>query len=466
MLLPTPQVNSQASQHDVNTVLGDLRRFFMAGNTRNTAFRKQSLQRLLSEIRNREADIASALKSDLGKSDREAYLTETGMVLREIRIQIRNLGRWSGPQRVPTPFYLWPSSSRIVHEPLGVALLMAPWNYPFQMVMAPLVGAIAAGCCVLIKPSPDAPATAALMNEIVGSVFDPGHVRLLQGGVPLAQEVLRQRFDVIFFTGSPTVGRIVMRAAAEHLTPVILELGGKSPCIVDHDADLKVAARRIAWGKMLNAGQTCIAPDYILVHQSIKDAFIGALRQAFGELLGQDSRSNPHYARIIDAASHQRLQEMLDDAPQLYGGACSRESRFIEPTVLDEPPEDSALRSREIFGPLLPVYAFNTIDEAVQRINNGEKPLALYVFASKKVAEDVIGRTSSGGVCINDTVMHIANPYLPFGGVGESGMGRYRGRYSFEAFSHRKPVLSSAKSFDPPMRYPPYRWFNLIKRLL
>lgn len=466
MRIPSEPAPFVETEFEVNDVLSNLRLFFNQSYTLDKAFRKKTLLRLMSEIRSREADIASALKSDLGKSDREAYLTETGMVLREIRIQLRNLGRWSRPQRVATPFYLWPSSSRIVHEPLGVALLMAPWNYPFQMVMAPLAGAIAAGCCVLIKPSPDAPATAGLMQEIVGSVFDPGHVRLLQGGIPLAQEILRQRFDVIFFTGSPAVGRIVMRAASEHLTPVILELGGKSPCIVDHDANLKVASRRIAWGKMLNAGQTCIAPDYILVHHSIKDAFIGALRHAFNELLGQDPPANPHYGRIIDAASHQRLQEMLDDAPQLYGGACSRESRFIEPTVLDEPPEDSALRSREIFGPLLPVYAFNTIDEAVQRINNGGKPLALYVFASKKVAEDVIGRTSSGGVCINDTVMHIANPNLPFGGVGESGMGRYRGRYSFEAFSHRRPVLSSAKSFDPPMRYPPYPWFNLIKRLL
>lgn len=466
MRIPSEPAPFVETEFEVNDVLSNLRLFFNQSYTLDKAFRKKTLLRLMSEIRSREADIASALKSDLGKSDREAYLTETGMVLREIRIQLRNLGRWSRPQRVATPFYLWPSSSRIVHEPLGVALLMAPWNYPFQMVMAPLAGAIAAGCCVLIKPSPDAPATAGLMQEIVGSVFDPGHVRLLQGGIPLAQEILRQRFDVIFFTGSPAVGRIVMRAASEHLTPVILELGGKSPCIVDHDANLKVASRRIAWGKMLNAGQTCIAPDYILVHHSVKDAFIGALRHAFNELLGQDPPANPHYGRIIDAASHQRLQEMLDDAPQLYGGACSRESRFIEPTVLDEPPEDSALRSGEIFGPLLPVYAFNTIDEAVQRINNGGKPLALYVFASKKVAEDVIGRTSSGGVCINDTVMHIANPNLPFGGVGESGMGRYRGRYSFEAFSHRRPVLSSAKSFDPPMRYPPYPWFNLIKRLL
>lgn len=466
MTVLTPDIHSPETLPDVKGVIGDLRRFFLSEKTRNLSYRKQTLLRLRAEIIAREADIAVALKSDLGKSPQEAYLTESAMVLSEIKTHLRHMDRWSRPKRVSTPIYLWPSSAYMIHEPLGVALLMAPWNYPFQLVMAPLIGAISAGCCVLIKPSPEAPATSALMQEIVEAVFEPGHVRLLQGGIPLSQELLAHRFDIIFFTGSPHVGRIVMRAAAEFLTPVVLELGGKSPCIIDRDADLPVAARRIAWGKMLNAGQTCIAPDYILVHEAIRQRFIEELRLAFRILLGDKPHENPHYGRIVDSRSHQRLQDWLNTAEVVSGGSSSGEHRYMEPVILNVPDRESPLHHREIFGPLLPVYSFNSIDEVVQRVNNGDKPLALYIFASSVVAEEVIRRTSSGAVCINDTVMHAAHPNLPFGGVGESGMGRYRGKYSFEAFSHCRSVLRSPRSFDLPMRYPPYRWFNWIKKLL
>ena len=304
-------INTRNTVTDVQHALSSLKSHFSKGKTLPVSVRKEALHRLHVVIRQRENDIATALKSDLGKSAEEAYLTETAMVLREIRMQMRHLGKWSKTKRVPTPFFLLPSSSRIVHQPLGVALIMAPWNYPLQMVVAPLAGAIAAGCCVLVKPSPDAPATSALLQEIITAVFDPGHVCLLPGGIPLAQELLRHRFDVIFFTGSPAVGRIVMRAAAEHLTPVILELGGKSPCIVDDGADIKVAARRIAWGKLLNAGQTCIAPDYLLVKESLYRDFVQALRKQFNELMGPNPEKNPHYARIVDAGSMQRLKEMM-----------------------------------------------------------------------------------------------------------------------------------------------------------
>ncbi len=459
-------INTRNTVTEVQDALSSLKSHFAEGKTLPVSVRKEALHRLHKVIRQRENDIATALKSDLGKSAEEAYLTETAMVLREIRMQMRHLEEWSKTKRVPTPFFLLPSSSRIVHQPLGVALIMAPWNYPLQMVVAPLAGAIAAGCCVLVKPSPDAPATSAILQEIITAVFDPGHVCLLRGGIPLAQELLRHRFDVIFFTGSPAVGRIVMRAAAEHLTPVILELGGKSPCIVDDGADINVAARRIAWGKLLNAGQTCIAPDYLLVKESLKADFIQALRQQFDALLGNNPKNNPHYARIIDAGSMQRLQSMMQEGNIIHGGSSVNEERFIEPTVIGDVPEGSDLRSREIFGPLLPVYSFHHLDDAIARINADPPPLALYYFGKGDAGDEVVRRTRSGGVCINDTVLHIANPHLPFGGIGESGIGRYRGRYSFEAFSHYKPVLKSMRSFDLPMRYPPYRFFRWMKRLL
>ena len=440
--------------------------YFGTGTTRPERFRRTMLRRLDAALVNWEERLCEALWQDLHKSREEAILTELSIIRAEIRHHLRHLHAWMRPERRPTPMKLMPARSRIMAEPLGQALIVAPWNYPVQLLLNPLVGALSAGCTAVLKPSPHTPHVAKVLEGLIAEIFDEEYVAVVQGDREVNTQLFAMRWDVIFFTGSPMLGRVVMRAAAEHLTPVILELGGKSPCIVDRGADLRIAARRIAWGKCINAGQTCVAPDYVLIDRSLRDDFVEAFGTAVRELLGEDPRRSPHYARMVDARAYERVAGYLSQGRRLFGGACDAAERYIAPTLLGDVDPRSPVMQEEIFGPVLPVLTFETADEAVEFVTAREKPLALYYFGPEKRGREVLRRTSSGGACLNDTVMHIVNDHLPFGGVGNAGMGRYHGRESFEAFSHRRSVLEVPGRFDLPFRYPPYRLFRWVKKIL
>lgn len=442
------------------------REFFRSGATLDISFRKQMLRRLQRALSEWEKPLAEALYADLHKSYEEAYLTELSIVKGEVSHHLRNVSRWARCKRCATPLKMFPSRSRIVSEPLGSALIIAPWNYPVQLLLNPLVGAISAGCTALLKPSPYVPHVAAVLEQMIRATFEEQYVAIVQGNRDVNTALLSQRFDIIFFTGSPALGRRVMAAAAEHLTPVILELGGKSPCIVDSDADIEVAARRIVWGKGLNAGQTCIAPDYLLLHESIKERFVEAFKRESKALHGEDASLSAHYVRMVNERAFERVAGYLAEGKVVAGGRTKLEERYIEPTLLDDITPDAHVMQDEIFGPVFPILSFRETEEVVRFISEREKPLALYYFGSEKRGWEVIGRTSSGGACINDTIMHIANERLPFGGVGNSGMGRYHSRESFEAFSHRRAVVVTPTWLDLPFRYMPYKLFKLVKRLL
>ena len=450
----------------IQEIIQSQREFYSTGSSRDIAFRIKNLKRLQTAITTYEERIYEALWGDLHKSAYESYLTEVSMVLQEIRHHIRCLKRWAAARRVPSPFYLFGSKSRIVYEPLGVVLIVAPWNYPFQLLINPLVGALSAGNCVVLKPSPYTSRVAQVLAEMIASVFEPEYVAVVQGGHEVNQALWAERFDHIFFTGSPELGKVVMKAAAEYLTPVTLELGGKSPCIVDENADIGCAARRIAWGKCLNAGQTCIAPDYLLVHARVKNELLEKLIYYIRQFYGDQPEKSPDYPRIVRREAVERLERLMQKGKIVHGGKILPEENYISPTILDEVLPDDAIMQEEIFGPLLPVISFYHLEEAIGYINVREKPLALYYFGTTACAEEVIAKTSSGGVCINDTVMHIANSRLPFGGVGHSGMGKYHGFESFVTFSNRRSVLSSPTLWDIPLKYPPYRDFKLLKKFI
>lgn len=450
----------------IQEIIQSQREFYSTGSSRDIAFRIKNLKRLRTAITTYEERIYEALWGDLHKSAYESYLTEVSMVLQEIRHHIRCLKRWAAARRVPSPFYLFGGKSRIVYEPLGVVLIVAPWNYPFQLLINPLVGALSAGNCVVLKPSPYTSRVAQVLAEMIASVFEPEYVAVVQGGHEVNQALWAERFDHIFFTGSPELGKVVMKAAAEYLTPVTLELGGKSPCIVDENADIGCAARRIAWGKCLNAGQTCIAPDYLLVHVRVKNELLEKLIYYIRQFYGDQPEKSPDYPRIVRREAVERLERLMQKGKIVYGGKILPEENYISPTILDEVLPDDAIMQEEIFGPLLPVISFYHLEEAIGYINVREKPLALYYFGTTACAEEVIAKTSSGGVCINDTVMHIANSRLPFGGVGHSGMGKYHGFESFVTFSNRRSVLSSPTLWDIPLKYPPYRDFKLLKKFI
>ena len=426
----------------------------------------EMLRRLRKAITDNEEALTDALRTDLNKSYEEAYLTEISIILGEIDNFLKNLPRWAAPSKRKTPFKLFPSKSYILTEPLGVSLIIAPWNYPVQLLLNPLVGAIGAGCTAVLKPSPYVPNVAMVLERIIKATFDEEYIAIVQGNREVNTALLKERYDIIFFTGSPDLGRVVMRAAAENLTPVVLELGGKSPVVVDRTADIKLAAKRVAWGKSLNAGQTCIAPDYLLIHSEVKEQFVEAYKNALHELLGDDASKSEHYVRMVSDKAFKRVSGYLNDSRIRCGGATNAEERYIEPTLLDQVSPDSAIMREEIFGPVLPMIEIESTDEAINFILQREKPLALYVFAEQQEAERVVNLTSSGGACINDVIMHIANEYMPFGGVGNSGMGRYHGRDSLYSFSHRRSVLATSTKIDLPFRYMPYRWFSYIKRLL
>ncbi len=453
---------------DIVKLVGSQREFFNAGSTRDIAYRRAALQSLASGIEKCEGQILAALERDLGKAPFEAWSTEIGVVLGDIRYMLKNLDRLSGSRRVPTPLALMGGSSRILNEPLGVVLIIAPWNYPFHLLMRPLVGALAAGNCAVIKPSEQAAATSAASYDLIRNTFPPEYVTVVEGGADTAAALLEQNFDCIFFTGSPREGSQVMEAAARSLTPVILELGGKSPCIVDHNVDLKLCARRISWGKFLNAGQTCVAPDYILVDRRVKAKLLTELKQSITDFYGRQVQNNLDYARIINEMQFDRLTGLMNAGRIICGGEKDKETRFIAPTLIDQVTWSDPIMQEEIFGPLLPIIEYESLEEAIKMVNAGPKPLALYLFTrDRKIRDKVINETSSGGVCINDTVSHILPDQLPFGGVGSSGIGAYHGDDSFYCFSHRKSVFQNTTLFDLKVKYPPFRLsLKTLKRLM
>ncbi len=456
-------------ENTVNCIPGIVaaqRDFFATHATLPIDYRMEMLRKLRSAIVRHEQSLTDALYLDLHKSYEEAYLTEISIVLGEIDNFLKNLPRWAAPSKKKTPLKLKPSKSAIITEPLGVALIIAPWNYPVQLLLNPLVGAIAAGCTAVLKPSPYVPNVASALERLIKECFSEEYVAIVQGHRDVNSALLKERYDIIFFTGSPDLGRVVMRAAAENLTPVVLELGGKSPVVVDRSANIAIAAKRIAWGKTLNAGQTCIAPDYLLIHRDVKVQFIEAFKRALVELHGEDVQQSKHYVRMVSARAFERVSGYLNDGTIRHGGKVDAEDRYIEPTLLDSVSVDSAVMRQEIFGPVLPIIEIESVDEAIGFINKREKPLALYVFAEDGVAKHVVEHTSSGGACINDVIMHIANERMPFGGVGNSGMGRYHGRDSLYAFSHRRATLNTPTWIDLPFRYMPYKLFKYIKRMI
>lgn len=442
--------------------------YFRSGATKDIKFRKHMLKRLLSALEFWEERICDALWKDMHKSYEEAYLTELSIVKAEIKTHLKNVEKWARRKKAASPLKLFPSRSYIVKEPLGNSLIISPWNYPVQLLLNPLVGAISAGCTAVLKPSPYVPTVSKIIEEMISETFAEDYIAVVQGNRNVNTALLEQRWDIIFFTGSPALAKTVMSAAAQHLTPVVLELGGKSPCIIDKDADIKLAAKRIAWGKTLNSGQTCIAPDYILIHKDIKAAFVKAFGEEMRKLHGKDIKADKHYVRMVNDKAFERVTSYIKDAKILYGGSYDAETCFIEPTLLDNPALDSPVMTEEIFGPVFPVITVDgPFKETVTEfVTSREKPLAFYYFGKEADGWDMIGRTSSGGGCINDVIMHIANENVPFGGVGNSGMGRYHDKESFEAFSHTRSIIATGTWIDLPFRYMPYRMFGLVKKIL
>lgn len=440
--------------------------FYATGATRDATARIAALKRLRASIRRRERELMEALHKDIHKSAYESYMTEIGLVLHELDFHIKNLRRWSRTEKVGTPLFLWPSCSRIVREPYGHVLIISPWNYPFQLSMIPVISAVAAGNVVALRPSYKTLETALVIEKIIAEAFDRQWVNCFVGETKISTALLAMKFDYIFFTGSTRVGKIVMEAATKNITPVTLELGGKSPCIVDRTADLRVAARRIVWGKLINAGQTCIAPDYVLAHNAVKEELLAHMKYFIKEFYGENSAKSPDYPRIISQEAAERLAGLMKDEEVYTGGAFDVQSRYIAPTILANVSPDSPVMQEEIFGPILPVLTVDDMNEAVDFINSRPKPLALYYFGRTADGKKIIAQTSSGGACINDTLLHVSNLNLPFGGVGNSGMGSYHGRNGFETFSHRRSVMISKTWFDLGIKFPPFRNIKLLKKFM
>ena len=442
--------------------------FFASGATLDIKFRKEMLLNLLSAIEKWEDRLAEALWTDLHKSYEEAYLTEISIVKTEIKTHLRKVSGWARRKKVHSPLKLFPSRSYIVKEPLGNSLIISPWNYPVQLLLNPLVGAISAGCTAVLKPSPYVPNVSKTIEEMISEAFDERYISVVQGNRTVNTALLEQRWDLIFFTGSPSLGKKVMEAASRHLTPVILELGGKSPCIIDKSADIRIAAKRIAWGKTLNSGQTCIAPDYILMHKEIQKEFVKAFAEEIKNLHGEDIQADRHYVRMVNDKAFERVTGYFKDGNIIYGGRTDAATRFIEPTLIENVPLDSPLMTEEIFGPVFPIVTFedNFKERVIEFVTSREKPLAFYYFGKESDGWEIIRRTSSGGGCINDVIMHIANENVPFGGVGNAGMGRYHDKDSFDAFSHTRSIIATGTWIDLPFRYMPYKMFGLVKKIL
>ena len=450
----------------IKTIVESQREFFRSGATLDREFREMQLKRLLKALKEWQKPLCEALWHDLHKSKEEAILTELSIVEGEIKNHLKHLKRWMRRESHSTPLKMTPSRSYTISQPLGCSLIVSPWNYPVQLLLNPLVGAISAGCTAILKPSPYVPQVSEVVEQMIEATFDEKYIAVVQGNREVNSALLEQRFDIIFFTGSPSLGKRVMEAAAKHLTPVILELGGKSPCIVDKGANIPLTAQRLAWGKTLNAGQTCIAPDYLLIHSSLQEEFIREFAAAVERLHGKDPQKSRHFVRIVNDKSFERVSSYLTDGEVVLGGKTDKEERYIAPTLLRNVSPSASVMQEEIFGPVLPMLTFERREEVINFITQREKPLALYYFGDEEKGWKMLRRTQSGGACINDTIMHIANENIPFGGVGNSGMGSYHGRLSFDAFSHRRAVVCTPTWIDLPFRYMPYKFFSLVKKIL
>lgn len=455
----------------ITRIVQSQREYFRSGTTLNISFRKEMLRKFFQAMEKWENRLADALWADLHKSYEEAYLTEISIVKAEIKEHLKHIGKWTRRKRAYTPLKLFPSRSYVVKEPLGCSLIISPWNYPVQLLLNPLVGAISSGCTAVLKPSPYVPTVSKVIEDMISDTFDNRYIAVVQGNREVNTVLFEQRWDLIFFTGSPVLARTVMAAAAKNLTPVILELGGKSPCIIDKTADIAVAAKRIAWGKTLNSGQTCIAPDYILIHEDVKEQFVKAFADEVRNLHGEDIKADRHYVRMVNDKAFERVTGYFKDGKIIYGGRTDAATRFIEPTLIEDAAPDSPLMTEEIFGPVFPIITLDDKgnsfrNKVIDFVNSREKPLAFYYFGKEADGWDMIRNTSSGGGCINDVIMHIANENIPFGGVGNSGMGRYHAKESFEAFSHTRSIVATGNRIDLPFRYMPYKMFNLVKKIL
>lgn len=459
------------SEDKIDIIVAKQKAFFKSGVTLDPKWRKKRLNDFLQAMQKWEKPITDALWEDLHKSYKEAYLTELSLVKGEIKDALKHVCKWSRRERKLTNLACLPSRSYIVKEPLGTALIVSPWNYPVQLLLSPLVGAIASGCTAVLKPSPYVPHVSRVIEQMICATFPEDYIAVVQGNREVNKKLFSCRWDMMFFTGSPALAHDVMEAAAKNLTPVVLELGGKSPCIIDKSADINMAARRIAWGKTLNSGQTCIAPDFILIHKDVKDSFVAAFKEQIESLHTENIKTDEHYVRMVSDKAFNRVSAYLREGDILCGGAVDASERFIEPTLLGNVALDSKVMTEEIFGPIFPVIEFDDEgssfeNKVVDFVTSREKPLAFYFFGKESMGWRIIRRTSSGGGCINDTIMHIVNPHVPFGGVGNSGMGSYHGKLSFDAFTHRRSIIASPTWVDLPFRYMPYKLFSLTKHLL
>ncbi len=451
---------------DISGLVKRQREFFASGATRDVDFRRAQLEKLKKLLKDYQGRISEAVAQDLRKHPFEAFFSESAFLLSEIDYALRHLDCWTRPQEVQSPRVFLGADSRIYPEPYGVALIIAPWNYPFNLLLTPLVGAMAAGNCAVLKPSEVSSHSSAVIASMIAGEFDPGYIAVVEGGMEVNEPLMREKFDYIFYTGGTVVGRAVMEAAARHLTPVTLELGGKSPCIVDRGVRMGYTARRIAFGKFLNAGQTCVAPDYLLVQREVKRPLLEAIRHAVRSFYGDDPGASRHYTHIINERHFERLERLMEEGEIVMGGERDRSNLYIAPTLIDEPPLDAPIMQEEIFGPVLPVIAYDRLEEALDLVNSRPKPLALYFFSpDRALQERVLRETSSGGVCINSTLLQESTPTLPFGGVGDSGMGGYHGKASFDTFTHFKSVLRQRLPLDDLIR-PPYPDLPVLNRVI
>lgn len=432
--------------------------YYRYGHTHDVSFRLKQLSTLKKAIHKHEREIIEAVKKDMGKPKMEGFLSEVAFTISEIELALKNLKSWAKPQKIKIPIAHLPGSSYIYTKPYGVTLIMGPWNYPFHLLVAPLVGAMAAGNCAVLKPSEITPHTSALTAQIFKEHFDPRYIAVVEGGPEESQALLNEKWDYIFFTGGTEIGQKVMEAASKNLTPVTLELGGKSPCIVDKEVRINIAARRIAWGKFFNAGQTCVAPDYVLVQEEVKDKFLAEFEKCIHRFFGNDVEQSPDFARIVNERHFDRLAKLLENTKIAIGGEMNRENKYISPTVVDGIDWDHPIMQEEIFGPILPVLKYQDLDQAIQRVNDQPKPLAFYFFSdNERHQKKILDNTISGGICINDTLSHIIPNALPFGGIGPSGMGNYHGKASFDTFSHKRSMLKKSTAIDIKNRYAPYK---------
>jgi aldehyde dehydrogenase (NAD+) len=450
----------------ISEKIKSMKQFFDGNNTKDISFRLEQLKKLKKVILENEEYLMTALKRDLNKSFFESFETEIGFTIKELSYFIKKLKRWTKPKKVKTSIINFYGKSYIFHEPYGVSLVISPWNYPFQLTISPIIGSIAAGNCTAVKVSEYSPNMSEALAKIINENFDENYLHVFQGDAEIAKELINEKFDYIFFTGSTTIGQKVMEAAAKNLTPVTLELGGKSPCIVDENVNLAITAKRIVWGKFLNAGQTCIAPDYLYIHKNIKNQLIKEMIKTINEFYNKDPKNSQYYPSIITEKHFDRLINLLENQKILYGGEHNKKDKYIQPTLLESPDINSQLMQEEIFGPILPIYSYEDIDEVINFVKSKPKPLALYLFSKNKELQEKINKELSfGGGAFNDTIMHIGNIELPFGGVGNSGIGYYHGKYSFETFSNKKSILKKSFWPDLKLRYPPYKSLWLLKKI-